>query len=117
MPGTTHAAVRAAERLGIIADRKWFDEVVDQILSGRAKRVHAHIVTNLADHSHIYDVEVSTGKVRVVFDPRPGEQVVVTVLPPEFQFEKFHRLQKQDAKRKREFFRGFEDEEESWQHQ
>jgi len=112
MPGTTHAATRAAERLGIIADRKWFEEVVDQILSGRATRVHAHIVTTLADYNHIYDVEVSTGKVRVVFDPRPGEQVVVTVLPPEFSFEKFRRLKKQECNRKREFFRGFQDEEE-----
>ena len=112
MPGTVHAAVRAAERLGIVADRKWFDEVVDQILSGKATRVRYKVATHLDEHNLVYDVVTSTGRARVVFDPRLGQKVVVTVLPlGEFRIERYHRQRKQEGQRKREFFRGFDDEE------
>ena len=109
MAGTTHAAVRAAERLGIIADRKWFEEVKREILSGRAKRVTATI-KSLDKPTVMLDVFVSTGRARVVW--KPDEQLVITVLPLELPVEHRRRLEKQDSKRKREFFRGFEGEEE-----
>jgi hypothetical protein len=111
MQGTLHAAARAAERFGIIADSKWFREVVDQILSGQAKRVP--FITRL-DGNPIFDAEVSTGRVRVAFDA--VERRVVTVLPPELPVEttrkRIKRLEKQSARRKKDFFRDFQDDEE-----
>ena len=100
MAFTTHAAIRAVERLGV-------DEVVDQILSGKAKRVLVRAVS--LNDLPMYDVEVDGVRVRVAFDPL--DQVVVTVLPLEFPAERYRRIVKQGSKRKREFFRGFEEEE------
>ena len=104
--GTIHAAIRAGERIGVSADRNWFGEVRQEILAGRATRVHSTLRS--LDDNPVFDVQVQGKTARVVFDP--ADQVVITVLPSEFPVERRKRLTKQHCKRKREFFRGFQEE-------
>ena len=99
-----HAKERVVERYG---GNHSLEKLLRKIRDGKAKFVCFGYQGRL-----LYDVPTNIdGKhvvIRVVVNPE--KTVVISVLPPMFRAEMHRRAEK---KRKQEFFRGFEDDEEA----
>lgn len=106
----THAATRAVERYG-----RQFDlaKISRMVRSGRAK-FYAPTHDGCTFYDVPYEEAGSVTTVRVLMNA--DNKFVITVVPPqsanEVYRERGQQIQDSNARRKRAFFRGFQDDEE-----